>query len=151
MHIKIDDLNGPEIARLLQEHLNGMNSLSPPESMHALALDALKKPGITFWTAWQGDELLGCGALKTLEPGHAEIKSMRTATAHLRKGVARAILGHLIEHARQTAFTRISLETGTVAAFEPAQKLYSSFGFVECGPFGPYVEDPYSAFMTKTL
>jgi putative acetyltransferase len=158
MHIKIDDLTGPEIYALLQEHLHSMTLHSPPESIHALDLDALRKPEITFWTAWNdpdqdgsGKVLLGCGALKELDAGHAEIKSMRTASPHLRKGVARAILGHILDQARRRGFTRLSLETGSAIAFEPARNLYASVGFAYCGPFAQYVEDPYSLFMTKAL
>ena len=119
--------------------------------MHALDLDALRQPGITFWTAWEGAELLGCGAVKRLDTQHAELKSMRTASAHLRKGVARALLDHILQAARQQGFARVSLETGTAAAFAPAQQLYARAGFVECGPFEGYALDPYSVFMTKAL
>ena len=157
MHIKIDDLTGPEIHALLQEHLHSMTLHSPPESIHALDLGALRKPGITFWTAWSDADqngaatLLGCGALKELDAGHAEIKSMRTAAQHLRKGVARAILSHILDQAQGRHYARLSLETGSAKAFEPARQLYASAGFTYCGPFAQYVEDPYSLFMTKIL
>lgn len=151
MNIKIDDLRGTEIHALLQEHLRGMALLSPPESVHALDIEKLRKPDVTFWTAWEGGELLGCGALKELDNRHAEIKSMRTSSAHLRKGVAKNMLGHILDVARQRRYRRLSLETGSVEGFEPARKLYASFGFTDCGPFAEYVEDPYSVFMTREL
>ena len=151
MNIRIDDLTGPEIHALLQEHLDSMKQHSPPESMHALDLNKLRKPGITFWTGWENGELHGCGALKELDGQHAEIKSMRTATPHLRKGVAREMLSHILAEAMRRKYKRISLETGSVEAFIPARKLYAQFGFAECGPFADYAEDPYSVFMTKAL
>ena len=151
MLIKVDDLSGAAIQDLLREHLRCMAQHSPPESVHALDLDALRRPGITFWTAWDGDDLLGCGALKELDPRPAEIKSMRTSTAHLRKGVARRMLTHIIDEARRRSYRRLSLETGSHAPFEPARALYASFGFASCEPFADYVEDPYSVFMTTTL
>lgn len=151
MHIRLDDLSGDAIRELLAEHLRSMYELSPPESVHALDLEALKKPGITFWTAWSDDELLGCGALKELNPTHGEIKSMRTATPHRRKGVAKAVLAHIMEEARRRRYLRVSLETGSMQAFEPAQRLYQSFGFRYCGPFGDYAEDPNSVFMCISL
>jgi putative acetyltransferase len=128
-----------------------MNQQSPPESVHALDLDGLRKPQITFWTAWSGSALLGCGALKGLTPVHGEIKSMRTASAHRRMGVARAILTHIVEEARKRSYTILSLETGAMQAFEPAQRLYGSFGFTYCPPFAGYAEDPNSVFMTRAL
>lgn len=151
MEIKLDDLTGPEVAALIGEHLQGMALHSPPESIHALNLDGLKKPEITFWSAWEQDELLGCGALKELDGQHGEIKSMRTATAHLRKGVAKRILAHIIEEAKRRGYLRLSLETGSMEAFEPAKRLYASFGFQYCEPFSDYIEDPNSVFMTKEL
>ena len=128
-----------------------MYELSPPESVHALDLEKLRKPGITFWSAWEGALLLGCGALKELDCSHGEVKSMRTPTALRRKGAGRAILAHLIEVARSRSYERLSLETGSQEAFEPAQRLYESFGFARCGPFGEYREDPNSVFMTMRL
>ena len=151
MRIKIDDLSGPEIYSLLQEHLRSIALHSPPESVHALDIEGLRQPEVTFWSAWEDGELLGCGALKQLGPGHAEIKSMRTAEAHTRKGVARNLLAHLIDQARHRGYTRLSLETGSMQAFEPARKLYSDFGFTYCEPFADYVEDPHSVFMTREL
>lgn len=151
MHIKIDDLSGPEVAELLNEHLENMALHSPPESVHALDLDEMKKPDVTFWSVWDGNELAGCGALKELDAHHAEIKSMRTASAHLRKGVAKQILQHIIEEAKQRRYRRLSLETGSMEAFEPARQLYLRFGFQYCEPFADYVEDPNSFFMTKEL
>jgi putative acetyltransferase len=151
MHIKLDDLTGPEIRALLEEHLAGMHALSPPESVHALDLADLRKPDVTFWTAWQDDALVGCGALKALDGRHAEVKSMRTASAHRRKGVARVMLAHIVSEARARAYSRLSLETGSMAAFEPARRLYESFGFRYCRPFADYVDDPNSVFMTREL
>jgi putative acetyltransferase len=151
MEIRLDDLSGPEIRGLLDEHLRNMAELSPPESVHALDLDGLRKPDVTFWTVWSGGELLGCGALKELDPEHGEIKSMRTSNAHRRKGVARTMLAHIIAEARHRSYTRLSLETGSMAAFAPAQRLYERFGFTYCPPFGDYIADPNSVFMTRPL
>ena len=151
MDIRIDDLQGQAIKDLLQVHLDAMHTHSPPESVHALDLDALRHPSITFWTAWEGDALLGCGALKQLSPDHGELKSMRTASEHLRKGVGHALLRHIETAARAKGMQRISLETGPHAPFAAAQKLYASEGFAPCGPFADYAPDPYSRFMTKLL
>jgi len=151
MEIRLDDLGGAEIRALLAEHLRNMHQLSPPDSVHALDLTALLKPDITFWTVWSDRELLGCGALKELTPEHGEIKSMRTATAHRGKGVGRAMLQHIMAEARRRSYVRLSLETGSMAAFEPARRLYESFGFTYCPPFADYAEDPNSVFLTRTL
>ena len=151
MNIKVDDLKGPEVHELLREHLQSMALHSPPESVHALDVEALREPGITFWTVWESGELLGCGALKELDSQHAEVKSMRTSSSHLRRGVARNLLNHILEEARRRGYRRLSLETGSAEAFEPARKLYAKFGFTFCEPFADYVEDPYSVFMTKEL
>ena len=151
MNIKTDDLSGSEIAELLHEHLQSMVKLSPLESVHALDLESLRKPEITFWTVWESRELLGCGALKELDSAHAEIKSMRTASLHLRKGVAKTLLKHIVEEARRRGYSRLSLETGSMEAFEPARRLYANFGFGYCEPFADYVEDPHSVFMTREL
>ncbi|MBI4781950.1 MAG: GNAT family N-acetyltransferase [Oscillatoriophycideae cyanobacterium NC_groundwater_1537_Pr4_S-0.65um_50_18] len=151
MHIKIDDLRGSEIYELLQEHLRNMALYSPPESIHALDIEALRQPEITFWTAWEKDELLGCGALKQLDSQHGEIKSMRTASPHLRKGVAAYLLNHILQEAKRRSYKRLSLETGSGIAFKPAHQLYTKFGFTYCEPFADYVEDPYSAFMAREI
>jgi putative acetyltransferase len=151
MHIRIDDLSGPEIRALLEEHIRNMHELSPPESVHALSLDELRQHDVTFWTAWEGNALLGCGALKKLGPRHGEIKSMRTASAHRRKGVGRAILEEIINEARRRSYDRLSLETGSMKEFEAARQLYEGFGFTYCGPFGNYIEDPNSVYMTLEL
>jgi len=151
MEIRVDDLSGPEISRLLQEHLTSVRLHSPPESVHALEIAALKRPEITFWTVWQAPELLGCGALKELDAQHGEIKSMRTASAHLRKGVASALLSHILEEARKRSYRKVSLETGSMEAFAPARSLYARYGFKPCAPFADYVEDPNSIFMTIEL
>jgi len=151
LEIKVDDLTGVQVKTLIAEHLQGMAADSPPESIHALNLDGLKKPEITFWCAWEGDDLLGCGAIKELDPAHAELKSMRTASAHLRKGVARKILAHIMDVAVERGYKRVSLETGSMDSFIPARKLYEDFGFEYCEPFADYTLDPNSAFMTKTI
>ena len=151
VHIKIDDLSGPEISELLQEHLASMYLHSPPESVHALPIEGLRQPEITFWTVWEKGELLGCGALKELDSHHGEIKSMRTAARHLRKGVAQTLLHYIIGEAGRRGYRRLSLETGSMQAFEPARQLYACGGFAFCGPFADYVEDSNSVFMTKEL
>lgn len=151
MNIKKDDLQGSEICALLQEHLESMALHSPPESIHALDVAALRQPGITFWTVWESGELLGCGAIKELDSQHGEIKSMRTSSSHLRKGVAKKLLNHILEEASRRGYSRLSLETGSMEAFEPARKLYAGFGFSYCEPFADYVEDPNSVFMTRRL
>lgn len=151
MRIQLDDLQGSEIHALLEEHMRGMHALSPPESVHALDLDGLRQPYIRFWTAWDGQDLLGCGALKRLDAQHAEIKSMRTAAQHQRKGVARALLEHIVDQAQQTGYQRLSLETGPVTTFGAAHGLYQAFGFQECAPFADYKLDPHSVFMTRVL
>jgi putative acetyltransferase len=147
--IRTDDLEGLAIQALLKEHLAAMHTFSPPESVHALDLNALRHSTITFWTAWDSEELLGCGALKQLSPKHGELKSMRTSQAHLHKGVARGLLRHIESAARANGMERLSLETGSHAPFAAAQKLYASEGFLPCGPFADYAPDPYSLFMTK--
>jgi putative acetyltransferase len=144
-------LDDPDVLALLREHLQGMADHSPPESIHALDVGGLKAPGITFWTMRDGSEVLGCIALKQLDERHGEIKSMRTASAHLRKGVGAALLEHLVAEARRRGYERLSLETGSGPGFEAAHALYRKFGFVECGPFADYREDPFSRFMTIVL
>jgi len=151
MKIELDDLSRPAIHALLREHLRSMHALSPPESVHALDLDGLRKPGITFWSAWEGPLLVGCGALKELERTHGEVKSMRTPEALRRRGTGRAILAHIVGVARSRGYERLSLETGASEAFRPAQRLYESFGFARCGPFAGYVDDPNSVYMTLRL
>ena len=151
MDIRVDDLSGPEIAALLAEHLRNMYEQSPPESVHALGIERLRAPDITMWSAWEDGELLGCAALKELDPAHGEIKSMRTVTRHLRKGVGAALLRHIFAVAKRRFYRRLSLETGSQPAFTAARNLYARFGFEECGPFADYVDDPNSVFMTRTL
>ncbi|MDM5197201.1 GNAT family N-acetyltransferase [Fictibacillus enclensis] len=151
MVIREDDLTGTEIRSLIGEHLQGMQLYSPPESIHALNLDGLRKPDITFWSVWTDGELMGCGALKELDAQHGEIKSMRTATSHLRKGVAQKLLQHIIAEAKHRGYERLSLETGSMEAFEPARRLYARFGFEVCEPFAHYTNDPNSVFMTMKL
>jgi putative acetyltransferase len=151
MDIRVDDLSGTEIRALLEEHLANIRSISPPESTHALPIEGLRRPDVTFWTVWENDELLGCGALKELDGEHGEIKSMRTVSRHLRKGVAKAMLGHIIAEAERRGYSRLSLETGSMKEFDPARQLYVGAGFSHCAPFANYIDDPNSVFMTKTL
>ena len=151
MKIKIDDLSGKEIAALLEEHLNDMRGASPPESKHALDLDGLRKPDITFWTVWDDQILAGCGAIKQLDHQHAELKSMRIARTYLRRGVGSLLLQHIIDEASKRGFRRLGLETGSMPFFEPARRFYAKFGFEYCAPFAGYREDPNSVFMMKVL
>lgn len=149
--IRRDELTSPEIAELLADHLHEMNEHSPPESVHALDLDKLRQPEITFWSIWNGDELVGCGALKELDAAHAEIKSMRTDPKYRGQGAGKLMLRHILDEAKRRGYTRLSLETGSMAAFEPARRLYASHGFIFCGPFADYILDPNSVFMILEL
>ncbi|MUG91892.1 GNAT family N-acetyltransferase [Scytonema sp. UIC 10036] len=151
MQIREDDLTGKKIAEFLQEHLENMHEITPPESVHALDLVALRSSDITFWSAWEGDELLGCGALKELDSRSGEVKSMRTAKAHRNKGVASKILEHIIQEAKRRAYDCLNLETGAMLEFAPARALYIKYGFEYRGPFAEYIDDPNSVFMTKKL
>ena len=145
------DPRSPDIRALLDEHIAEMRSVSPLESKHALDAEALCAPGVAFWAARREGELLGCAALLELDAAHGEVKSMRTARAHQRTGVGAALLEHLIAEARRRGYRRLSLETGSQDAFEPARALYARFGFTPGGPFGPYRPDPNSVFMTLAL
>ena len=149
--IKEDDLSGPEIAALLRDHVQGMHDTSPPDSIHTLSLDALRAPGITVWTAWEGSELLACGALKELDGEAGEIKSMRTVDAHLGRGIASKVLQHIVSNATQRGYKKLYLETGSAAAFQPAHALYSKAGFTFRAPFADYPDDPFSRFMEKNI
>lgn len=151
MRIELDDLSRPEVQALLREHLANMYELSPPESVHALDVEKLRSPDITFWTVWDGSLLLGCGALKELSLTHGEVKSMRTPTALRGRGAGRAVLTHIMGEARARGYRRLSLETGSHEAFKPAQNLYRSFGFISCGPFGGYADDPHKVFFSLDL
>ena len=151
LQIRIDPLTGPEVAALLREHLDDMQRISPPESVHALDLAKLRQADVTFWSAWSGAELLGCAALRELDGWHGEVKSMRTTAAHRGRGVGAALMRRIFEQAEQRGYRRLSLETGSQPEFAPARALYRRFGFVPCGPFGGYAEDPCSTFMTRTL
>jgi len=151
LRIREDNLQGPKIAAMLQEHIRCAHEHSPPQSAHALDLDELRSADITFWTVWQGQELLGCGALKALDGKHGEIKSMRTDNAHRGKGVASLLLKHIIKEARKRSYSRLSLETGSMESFAPARALYARLGFKYRGPFADYKEDPYSVFMSLSL
>jgi putative acetyltransferase len=151
MKIQVDDLSGPEVAGFLDEHVQEMRSITPLESKHALDLDGLRRPEITFWSVLDRDTLVGCGAIKRLDARHAEVKSMRTAPTRKRSGIASLLLQHIITEARRMGFTRLSLETGAAEFFLPARKLYQKFGFEYCQPFADYKPDPHSVFMTRTL
>ena len=151
MRIEVDDLSRPQVHALLEEHLANMYELSPSEQVFALDLNKLRADDITFWTVWDEEVLLGCGALKELTPIHGEIKSMRTPAAARGRGAGRAVLAHIISEAEQRGYTTVSLETGTHAAFEPAHNLYRSKGFVMSGPFGSYLPNEHSVFMKLQL
>lgn len=151
MEIRPGGLDTSQVAALLAEHLDDMHRFSPAQSVHALDLDRLRRPDLTFWSLWDGEEVLGCAALRELDPTQAELKSMRTASAHRRRGVAAALLDHVVAAARDRGYARLSLETGPTPEFAPARALYAGYGFSACGPFGPYAADDFSVFMTLDL
>ncbi len=147
----VDDLSGATVRALVAQHLAGMYAASPPESVHAFDVAQLKEPGVTFWSAWAGAELCGCGALKALDAARREIKSMRVTDAFRGRGVGRAILEHLIGEARARGMRSVCLETGSTEPFAAALRLYERAGFVRCGPFDGYRDDPFSVFMALAL
>jgi putative acetyltransferase len=151
MVILADDLTGKEIEAFLEEHIGDMRSVSPPGSKHALDLEGLRRPEITFWTAWSDGQLVGCCALKQLDPAHGEMKSMRVARALRGKGIGNALVAHIVAEARARNYLSLSLETGAMPFFEPARRLYQRHGFEPCGPFGSYKLDPNSVFMNLSL
>jgi putative acetyltransferase len=151
MDIRLDDLTHPAIHALLEEHLASMRAQSPRDSVHALDLDRLRHPSISFWTAWDGDVLIGCGALRELDAGHGEFKSMRTPAALRRRGAGKALLQHIVAEGRRRGYAHLSLETGVQESFAPAHALYMGAGFVDCGPFGDYKADVNSRFLTLAL
>ena len=152
VRVEVDDLTRPEVLALLDEHLREMHETTcSPESVHALELDALRADTVTVWTAWVGDEVVGCVALKRIAPGHGELKSMRTTVAARGRGVGSALLEHVLSAAAEAGLDRVSLETGTEDFFAPARRLYERLGFVECAPFGSYRPDPLSVFYTRTV
>ncbi|HEX6471477.1 MAG TPA: GNAT family N-acetyltransferase [Streptosporangiaceae bacterium] len=150
-NISIDDPRAADVRALLRRHLELMHSVTPPEDVHALDLGGLLDPAVTFVSFRDGGELLGIGALKQLDEGHGELKSMHTAAAARGRGVARAILDHLLSLARDRGYLRVSLETGSMAEFVPARTLYATAGFTLCGPFADYHPSPNSTFMTLEL
>lgn len=151
MKIILDDLKGQEIFNLLNEHLKDMYAVSPAESVHALDIDELKHPNITFWSIWENEKLAGCGAIKELSNTEAEIKSMRTSAEFRRRGVASTMLSYMVAEANKRNYQTLYLETGSVEYFHAAVELYKRFGFEECGPFADYELDPFSLFMKKAL
>ena len=151
MKIIVDDLSGPEIAAFLDEHVQQMRAITPLESKYALDLDALRTPDITFWSMRDADLVVGCGALKRLDPNHAEVKSMRTSPLRQRSGIASRLLEHIITEAQRMGFTRLSLETGTDAFFAPARRLYEKYAFTYCAPFADYQPSPHNTFMTRPV
>ena len=151
IRIQSANLDTPEFVALIDAHAELMLSMSPPGSCHFLAMDGLRKPNVTVWEMRDGNDLVGCGGLQELSPTHGEIKSMHTLSHRRGDGLGRQMLDHVLTEARQRGYTQISLETGSMDGFIPSRKLYASKGFTVCPPFGDYVEDPYSVFMTLDL
>ena len=151
IEIRMDDLAGEATRALIAFHLDGMHDTSPPESVHALDIDGLRHPSVTFWSAWIDGDLAGIAALKSIDAERGELKSMRVDDRFRGSGVGRALLRHLIAEARRRGMTSLWLETGSPDDFVPAQRLYESEGFTRCGPFDGYTDDPFSVFMTRTL
>ena len=149
--IKIDNLSSLQVTSLLTEHQERMADNSPPESRHVLDVEALLQPEITFWSMWDGDELMGCVALKHWNDSLGELKSMKTAPAYIRRGVGQRLLEHVIAVSQERGYQELKLETGSMAYFAPARKLYSKYGFQPCEPFGDYVKDPNNVFMCLSV
>lgn len=151
LRIVRDDLTAPAVRDLLVLHLSGMRASSPPESVHALDLSGLQRPDVTLWSAWEGETVVGIGALRVLDPTLGEVKSMRTHPDHLGRGIARSLLDVIVAEARSRGLDRLALETGSTPEFDAAHRLYERAGFVACGPFGDYTADPFSRFFVLSL
>lgn len=151
IEIRADNLAGPEMAELIAIHAVTMLAASPPESCHFLPIDGLRQPSVSVWSLWEDGALLGCGALKDLGDGNGEIKSMHTREALRGRGLGRRMLQHILAEARRRRYGALFLETGSMDAFLPARRLYEAYGFMSCGPFGDYAEDPHSIVMTLSL
>ena len=151
IHVRPDDLSSPQVQALIPEHLAGMHGNTPAGHVHALAIDGLRAPEITFWSAWFDGQLCGCGAMKALSATGGEVKSMRTRSAYLRRGAGQAVLDEIIRTARKRAYTHLYLETGTGEPFAAAHVLYLRNGFVWSGPFGDYAATDFNVFMVKVL
>lgn len=151
MELREGGLDDPRVLALVAHHQAEAHASTPSENAHAMNVDGLRHADISFWGLWEGEDLLGIAALRALASDHGEIKSMRTAPAHLRRGVARTLLTHLIALARTRGYTRVSLETGTAPMFEAANRLYEAAGFTDGPPFGGYPESPHNRFMTLSL
>jgi len=151
MRIELDDISKPQVLALLEEHLRNMYEITPHDQVFAFDANKLRAPGVVFWTAWEHNALLGCAALKELSTTQGEVKSMRTPASLRRRGAGRALLDHILKVSRQRGYCELLLETGSHPAFAPAQSLYRSVGFRECGPFGAYKENGSSVFMSLRL
>ena len=151
LRFQVDDLSGDAVRALITQHLAGMRASSPPESVHALDVDRLRHPDVTFWSVWHDDAIAGCGALRRIDGARGEIKSMRVADAFLGRGVGKAILAHIMVEAEARGMRSVWLETGSAPPFVPALRLYERAGFTRCEPFDGYTEDPFSVFMTRAI
>jgi len=151
IRIERDELSRPDVIALVEYHLRSMHEISPPDQVFALDLSGLRDPSVSFWTIWDGDALLGMGGLKKLDAAHGEVKSMRTAPTALRRGVARAMLDHIVGEAKARGYRRLSLETGSNAPFAPAWAMYERAGFEPCGPFGGYTDTSFSRYFARDL
>jgi putative acetyltransferase len=147
----VDDPRADDVLKLLEVHLNYSYEFSPPEHVHALDIEGLLDPAVTFYSARRNGELLAVGALKQLDDSHGELKSMHTNEPARRQGIGRAMLDHLLQVARQRKYLRVSLETGTMDAYAAARAMYAGAGFVQCEPFGAYTDNPYSTCMSMSL
>jgi putative acetyltransferase len=151
MRIELDDVSRPRVLALLEEHLRNMYEITPPNQVFAFDANKLRAPGVAVWTAWEDDVLLGCAALQEISPTQGEVKSMRTPANLRRQGAGRALLDHILQVSRQRGYRELFLETGSHPAFMPAQTLYRSVGFRECGPFGAHRDNGFSVFMSLRL
>jgi putative acetyltransferase len=149
--IREGGLDTPEVQALLRLHLDETAANATPGAAHVLDMAGLRRADVSFWTAWRDEALLGCAALCTIEAGHGEIKSMRTAPDQLRRGAGATLMSHILKVAREQGYRRLSLETGTTAAFDAATALYRQFGFTAAAPFGAYKADPASRFLSRVL
>jgi len=151
LDVRPGDFADSRVLELLREHLAGMHASSPPGAVYALDLSGLQHPAVAFFTVWDRDDLLGCGALKHIDATTGELKSMRTTARHLRRGAGRVMLDHLLALARTRGYTRVCLETGSGDAFEPALALYRNAGFTPCAAFGDYVATEFNQFYQRSL